>query len=156
MKELTKKRLENSGWYINRKIDLEPIKKLYYDRGFEFLDIVENFLGEYGMLQVNFPKKGSPFNTIEVVDFNPFNALGKTLNKEYFEIIEEEFPDVLEVKKEQFYPVGNAARGNMILLITDKGKFFSYTDGCLAKDGETVNEMLDIIIGEYKMPFIYF
>lgn len=155
MKELTKERLEKAGWHINRKIDVESIRILYKERGFILINIVESFLVEYGMLKINFPKKGSPFNTIEEIDFNPFTALGKTLNKDYFERIQEEFPDVLEVMEEEFYPVGNVARGNMILLLTNKGKFFSYTDGCLVKNGESVNEMLDCVIGESKMPIIY-
>ena len=58
----------------------------------------------------------------------------------FFNTILEEFPEVAEIKEDEFYPIGEIARGNMILLMTNEGKFFSYTDGCLVKNGENISE----------------
>ncbi|SHL03419.1 SUKH-3 immunity protein [Anaerocolumna jejuensis DSM 15929] len=155
MNDITLKRLEESGWFLERKINIEEIKELYEQRGFKLIDIVQRFLENYGMLEFRFPKKGSPFNTIEMVSFNPFSALGNNIRKDFFNGLLEEFPEAAEIKENEFYPIGEIARGNMILLMTKEGKFFSYTDGCLVKNGENISEMLDCVVGEICRPYIY-
>lgn len=155
MNDITLKRLEESGWFLDRKINIKEIKEIYEQRGFVLIDIVQRFLENYGMLEFKFPKKGSPFNTIETVSFNPFSALGNNIRKEFFNKILEEFPEVEEIKENEFYPIGEIARGNMILLMTNEGKFFSYTDGCLVKNGENISDMLDCVVGEIYLPYIY-
>jgi hypothetical protein len=155
MNDITLKRLEASGWFLERKINIKEIKELYEQRGFVLPDIVQRFLENYGMLEFKFPKKGSPFNTIEGVNFNPFSALGNNIRREFFNKISEEFPDVAEIKEDEFYPIGEIARGNMILLMTNEEKFFSYTDGCLVKNGENISEMLDCVVGEICLPYFY-
>mgnify|MGYP003105884462 CR=1 FL=1 len=155
MNDITLKRLEESGWFLDRKINTKEIKEIYEQRGFVMIDVVQRFLENYGMLEFKFPKKGSPFNTIETVSFNPISALGNNIRKEFFNKILEEFPEVEEIKENEFNPIGEIARSNMILLMTNEEKFFSYTDGCLVKNGENISEMLDCVVGEIYLPYIY-
>ncbi len=49
-------------------------------------------------------------------------------------------------------PIGENDNGNMLILCTEDNVFYGYTDGCLVKYGNTIEEMLDCVIGENIMP----
>ena len=51
------------------------------------------------------------------------------------------------MEKEKFPKVKN-----MLILCTGDNVFYGYTDGCLVKYGNTIEEMLDCVIGENIMP----
>ncbi len=155
MYDITLKRLKNSGWFLERKISTRKLKELYRQRGFLWNEIAQRFLENYGMLEFQFTKTGSPFQTTEKINFNPISALGKTIHNDFFNQIGEEFSDVVEIIDKEFYPIGEIARGNLIIFMTNDGKFFSYTNGCLIKNGENTEEMLDCVIGEIHLPHIY-
>lgn len=155
MNDITVKRLQEFGWVKERKINIKEIEELYEERGFTLVNNVQRFLENYGMLEFRFLSKGSPFNTIETVNFNPYSALGTSIRKDFFNKILEEFPEVEEIREDGFYPIGETSRGNMILLMTNEGRFFSYTDGCLVKNGENISDMLDCVVGGTRPPYIY-
>lgn len=155
MRELTEKHLLEAGWFKGRKISLKSIEEVYKKHGFTLIDYVKKFFEEFGMLDFEFQKKGSPFNTTEVVRFNPSLAIGKTDNKEYFDSISDDYSDVQDLENVDFYPLGETDRGNMILMMGSNGKLFGYTDGCLVKYGDTTDEMLDCVIGQYSIGISY-
>ncbi len=152
MEEITKERLIVAGWKQNRMINIEFIEKRYKQCGMLIPNSVRFFLQKYGMLTIRFKKVLTNVDINEEISFNPVEVLGDYLDKEYFKTIVD---DYLEEVKEELFPVGMIARGNMILMMTASGKFFSYTDGCLCKDGDNIDEMLDCIVGECKLPIIY-
>ena len=49
-------------------------------------------------------------------------------------------------------PIGENDNGNMLILCTEDNVFYGYTDGCLVKYGNTIEEMLECVIGENIMP----
>lgn len=152
MEEITKERLIAAGWKQDRMINIEFIEKRYKQYGMLIPNSVRFFLQKYGMLTIRFKKVLTNVDINEEISFNPDEVLGDYLDKEYFEAIVDDYSEEV---KEELFPVGMIARGNMILMMTASGKFFSYTDGCLCKDGDNIDEMLDYIVGECRSSIIY-
>ena len=111
---------------------------------------IRAFLKQYGMLEIKFKRKMQAIDIDEVIEFNPIKAIGNNLDSEYFRGIFDEY-DIDDV----VYPIGIANRGNLLMLMTESGTFYRYTDGLLCKDGENIEEMLDCVVGECREP-IYF
>ena len=155
MRDLTLKRLLDCRWKKDRKVDIKLIEDFYVKHGFIHFDCIKKSLEEFGMLEFRFPKRGSPFNTIEEINFNPFLAFGNGTDKEYTDSIQEDYSEIEDIKNVELYPVGETSRGNMILIMDSEGKLFGYTDSCLVKYGDNTDEMLDCLIGEYSIPMIY-
>lgn len=82
-------------------------------------------------------------------NFNPLKAIGKNLYKESLEYLEDEY-DIEGINT--VIPIGENDNGNMLILCTGYNVFYGYTDGCLVKYGNTIEEMLDCVIGENIMP----
>lgn len=152
MERITEERLIAAGWKQDRIINTDSIEKRYRKYGMLIPGSVKLFLQKYGMLTIKFKKVLTNVDIDEEISFNPDEVLGDYLDKEYFETIVDDYSEEV---KEELFPVGMIARGNMILMMTASGKFFSYTDGCLCKDGDNTDEMLDCIIGECRLPIIY-
>lgn len=153
MQDITLKRLEYAGWHEKRKIEINEIKKLFKSRNYQLDKKTEEFLIEYGMLEFEFSDRNPRFNENRHVNFNPMKALGKNLFKEGLDYLQTEYSDELNGK--ELLPIGQTENNNMLLLSSDKGEFYGYTDGCLVKYGDTIDEMLDCIVGECKMPICY-
>lgn len=86
------------------------------------------------------------FKDIVYKNFNPLKAIGKNL---YKESLENEY-DIEGINT--VIPIGENDNGNMLILCTEDNVFYGYTDGCLVKYGNTIEEMLDCVIGENIMP----
>lgn len=82
-------------------------------------------------------------------NFNPLKTIGKNLYKESLEYLEDEY-DIEGINT--VIPIGENDNGNMLILCTVDNVFYGYTDGCLVKYGNTIEEMLDCVIGENIMP----
>lgn len=82
-------------------------------------------------------------------NFNPLKAIGKNLYKESLEYLEDEY-DIEGINT--VIPIGENDNRNMLILCTGDNVFYGYTDGCLVKYGNTIEEMLDCVIGENIMP----
>lgn len=139
MNVITKKRLMEAGWNEKRNIDTSLIRVKYEEIGLDYPENVDIFLRQYGMLNIK-PKDTKYFD----VTFNPIGAIGCNLDSVYFKECLSEY-DV----DEEVYPIGEACRKNLLVLMTTTNKFYCFTDGLLLLLGDSVDKMLDCIVGEY-------
>ena len=100
MNSITKNRLIDSGWKEQRKINTDLIRKKYDEIGLEYPEVVDKFLKEYGMLNIN-PRDKCYFD----VSFNAIEAIGCNLDGSYFKECLAEY-DI----NETVYPIGEACR----------------------------------------------
>ena len=132
----------DSGWKEQRKINTDLIRKKYDEIGLEYPEVVDKFLKEYGMLNIN-PRDKCYFD----VSFNAIKAIGCNLDGSYFKECLAEY-DI----NETVYPIGEACRKNLLVLMTLTESFYCFTDGLLLFLGGSVDEMLDCIVGECRNP----
>ncbi|MCM1253316.1 MAG: SUKH-3 domain-containing protein [Clostridium sp.] len=137
MHKITEERLLKAGWNEKRKINISSIKEKYLEAGIIMPKSVEDFLSAFGMLVFN------DIDRKEDLEFVPEKALGCNLDKRYFEKLLEEY-DI----NEMVYPVGITCRGNLMVLMTAQHIFYCFIDGYLEKAGESIEEMLDCLVGE--------
>ncbi len=52
--------------------------------------------------------------------------------------------------EDMVYPIGVACRENLLILMTETDTVYCFTDGCLFKAGNNVNDMLDCLVGECR------
>ena len=149
MKDNTRKRLIEAGWFEQRNIEIDEIIKKFKERGFELSAQNTIFLKEYGLLEFELENRNPLFNNVVYRHFNPIKALGKNLYKKSLEYLEDEY--AIE-GIETVIPIGETDSGNMLILCTENNVIYGYTDGCLVKYGNTVEDMLECIIGENCMP----
>ena len=81
------------------------------------------------------------------VSFNAIKAIGCNLDGSYFKECLAEY-DI----NETVYPIGEACRKNLLVLMTLTESFYCFTDGLLLFLGGSVDEMLDCIVGECRKP----
>lgn len=84
------------------------IRKKYDEIGLEYPEVVDKFLKEYGMLNIN-PRDKCYFD----VSFNAIKAIGCNLDGSYFKECLAEY-DI----NETVYPIGEACRKNLLVLMT--------------------------------------
>ena len=137
----TKDRLIAAGWTESRNIKLDYIMKKYNNIGISIPKNVSDFLERYGGLCFTDPTRD------EDVKFLPDIAICVNLDTQYFERLLEEY-DIYEI----MYPVGVTCKDNLILVMTKESTFYCYTDGYLEKVGDSIEEMLDCIVGECRKP----
>ena len=142
MNSITKNRLVNSGWKEQRRINTDLIRKKYYEIGLDYQEVVDKFLKEYGMLNITSEDKYY-FD----VSFDAIEAIGCNLDGSYFKECLVEY-DI----NERVYPIGEACRKNLLVLMTLTESFYGFTDGILLFFGNSVEEMLDCIVGESRKP----
>ena len=123
----TKERLIDAGWSLERQIDVDEVIDTLNSRGFLLTDKNIFFLKQYGLLEFELENR----------------------NKESLEYLEDEY-DIEGINT--VIPIGENDNGNMLILCTGDNVFYGYTDGCLVKYGNTIEEMLDCVIGENIMP----
>lgn len=140
MQAATIERLKKIGWHENRKIDVSPIKNRYEEIGLEFPDNVSEFLERFGMLKIDIPEMNN-----NDVNLTPIDAIGINVEHDYFEECLKDYGI-----EEDVFPIGETCRGNLLLLMTKENVFYEFTDGCVIKNGESIDEMLDILIGKCK------
>lgn len=150
MENITLDRLMQAGWTNERNVNIDSIEKIFKEKSINMPQKIRAFLQQYGMLEIKFKRKMQAVDIDEVIEFNPIKAIGNNLDSEYFRDIFDEY-DIDDI----VYPIGIANRGNLLMLMTESGTFYRYTDGFLCKDGENIEEMLDCVVGECREP-IYF
>ena len=150
MENITVDRLMQAGWTNRRNVNIDSIEKIFKEKSIDIPQKIRAFLQQYGMLEIKFQRKMQAIGIDEVIEFNAIKAIGNNLDSEYFRDIFDEY-DIDDV----VYPIGIANRGNLLILMTESGTFYRYTDGFLCKDGENIEEMLDCVVGECREP-IYF
>lgn len=140
MHEITIKRLKEAGWYKGRKIDTDQIVLSLRKIGIDLPDSVITFVQEYGLLKIN-PLDKEYFD----VSFDPILAVGKNYDANFFVncLSEYEITDMV-------YPIGVASQKNMLVLMTKDEKMFCFTNGCLIKVGNSIDECLDCLVGEVR------
>lgn len=136
----TLERLYAVGWKKERNINIDKIKQRYKEIGLEMPLNVQSFLIKYGLIKVDIKEK-----IYFDVEFNPFKAIGVNLNHEYFKecLVEYGILDMV-------YPIGVACRENLLVLMTETDAVYCFTDGCLFKTGDNIDDMLDCLVGECR------
>ena len=81
MKDNTKKRLIEAGWFEQRNIDINVIIDELKKREFELSDKNIFFLKQYGLLEFEFKNTNPLINNMVHKHFNPIKAIGKNLYK---------------------------------------------------------------------------
>lgn len=142
MEKTTIKRLEDAGWYKNRKIDISVFRSKYINIGMQMPLNISHFLEEFGMLVIDAPDKRY-FD----VHFNPLKAIGTNLHCDYFSECLREYGIA-----EMVYPIGVARGDNLLVLMTLDNTAYCFMDGCVLEVGTCVEEMLDCLVGECKKP----
>lgn len=141
MENVTIKKLSAMGWIESRSINIALYKKRYEEIGLEMPHNIEEFLATYGMLKSNAKDK-----IYFEVDFDPIKAIGSNLSGDYFrECLGEYGID------ETVYPIGVVCKNNLLLLMNQNNVCYCFTDGCLLKVGDNVQEMLDCLVGECRL-----
>ncbi len=140
MEKITKERLLNAGWYEDRKITISNMMQEYQKIGLEMPINVELFLKEFGMLKID-PTNKKYYD----VDFNPLNIIGDYFDGDYFKECLIEY-GINKVS----YPIGTARKDNLMILLTEENEFYCFTDGCLIKVGDCIEDMLDCLVGECR------
>lgn len=142
MDKITIERLKAAGWHENRRIDIAAFCNKYADIGMKMPHNISNFLKEFGMLVVDAPDKRY-FD----VQFDPIIAIGDNLLHDYFEECLVEYGI-----EEMVYPIGVARKNNLLVLMTSNDVVYCFIDGCVIEVGTCVEDMLDCLVGECKMP----
>ena len=132
MTELSKQTVEclnRSGWVRSRVIDTTGFEASLRAAGFVVLDAAINFLKEYGGLRIKYPhakvtgmEDEMHFDpSIAVTHIQPIdvNVFSKVLGKE-------------------LCPIGEAARGYLVLLMDEQGQLYASYDDFLAIVGASV------------------
>lgn len=140
MEDTTLQRLKMAGWKQGREIDISAFKYRYREIGLKMPENVEEFLKEFGLLQVNYLK------WFKDVNFDPIEAIGINLDAEYFENLLIDYGI-----NTTMYPVGECYGNEMLMLMTITNEFYCFTDGCCELCGVGIEDMLDCLIGECKM-----
>lgn len=140
MNEKTIERLYAAGWQEERNINIDKLKTRYHEIGLNMPPNVQSFLAKYGMIEVNAKDK-----TYFDVTFDPLKAIGVNLDGGYFRECLAEYG-----MKDMVYPVGVACRENLLVLMTETDTVYCFTDGCLLKAGDNINDMLDCLVGECR------
>ena len=140
MHDKTIRKLNELGWNDSRKINIDTIKKKYQEIGLKMPNNVELFLMKFGMLKSDFGDQ-----IYFDVEFDPLKAIGINLYAEYFQECLTDYGI-----KEDVYPIGVACRENLLVLMSKDYIFYCFTDGCLLKVGENVDDMLDCLVGECR------
>ena len=140
MNDKTIRKLNELGWNDSRKINIDTIKKKYQEIGLKVPNNVELFLMKFGMLKSDFRDK-----IYFDVEFDPLKAIGINLDAEYFHGCLTDYGI-----EEDVYPIGVACRENLLVLMSKDDIFYCFTDGCLLKVGENVDDMLDCLVGECR------
>lgn len=151
LSEITMEILTQAGWYEGRKIDIQDIKDLFAKNGLPLFEVAEKFLIEFGMLEITFPKQGSPFNTMEYHHFNPILMVLDYDDGEYYTTLEEELSDKIG---EKIIPIGTTYREHLNLLLTPSEKFYAYGMGVLWLLGNNTKEMLECLCTQTSGEFI--
>ena len=152
MNRETISRLIKSGWNKERRIDITEIENKLKERGFIISTKNKEFLCRYANLNFELPSHNTQLEEKSYIHFDTIKVLGKNLFKESLEYLEDEY-DFLNVN--HLIPVGESANGNLMILCTSENVFYGYTDGCLVKYGENVDEMLDCLIGENRREYFF-
>mgnify|MGYP003297914362 CR=1 FL=1 len=140
MNTITRKRLIDAGWHEKRDVDIGIYIEKFHKIGLDIPVNIESFLRNFGMLKIDVPEK-----TYFDVEFNPLKAIGNNLDADYFKECLSDY-GILETG----YPIGVACRNNLIILMTITDVVYCFTDGCLVKAGNSIEEMLDCLVGECK------
>ena len=145
-------KLMESGWTKARKIDITEIEDKLAERGFTLSIQNKEFLCKYGNLYFELPNRNKQSKGWVCVHFDVKKALGINLYKESLEYLEDEYEFFYA---DSFIPIGESENGNLLILCTSNNVFYGYTDGCLIRYGNNIDEMLDCLIGDSKDVYFF-
>ena len=140
MNQKALERLTKCGWTKDRHVDISKIEKQYRDFNIEMPDIVRSFLESFQDIKVIYPLRDPYVHKEE----HCFDGNIDYEDKTELETLFEDYGLIGMV-----YPLGCAYRYNMELYYHENGKFYQYMGGGpLQEIGKTVDEMLDVVIGD--------
>ncbi|WP_459480883.1 SUKH-3 domain-containing protein [Clostridium saccharoperbutylacetonicum] len=117
--EETKKILKEAGWYEGRKIDISEHIKFLEDMGYEVFDALKKWLEEFGDLKI-------------ILEDEPFDDDNNYYTVEYSTCIKEIIGSYKkninqdEKAEEKTIPVAEIANNEILVYISESGKFYTY------------------------------
>ena len=136
-----KQKLEDSGWYEGRKINIKSHVEILENCGFEVFDSAKQFIEEFGDLDI---KAKSKVSSTSLVIFNTYVKRILEVFNEYNDkdIIRNKYFDLSKNTDEKIVPIGTLSNGEMIVFITESGKLVTE----IVIKGDNVVEGLNAII----------
>lgn len=134
--------LENSGWDSSRNIDTLIYEKALKSEGYKIYEPVLKFLKQFGGMEIIIPAFRRP-DAIDKVYIDPIRAINGIYRGNVIEY-EERVGESMAV-------IGETYNEQLVLLISESGKFYVAFDDFLAKLGDNVYEALDTFC-ESKQP----
>jgi hypothetical protein len=145
MNQYVAKILQEAGWHKSRNIDISEQEKILNEEGYYIFESAKQFLSEYDELTIKYLQKidedDNAFCFIKIIDLND------TININVIEAAREIF--ISTVKKYEKYlsvkliPVAEARRRNVIVCISEDGRFFGFYGGVCIVLGNSFIEVLE-------------
>lgn len=136
-----KQKLEESGWYEGRKINIKSYVEILENCGFEVFDSAKQFIQEFGDLDIKVESKVSSTSVLILSTYvkRILEVFNECNDKD---IIRKKYFDLSKYTDEKVIPVGTLSNGEMIIFITESGRLVTET----VIKGENVVEGLNAII----------
>jgi hypothetical protein len=132
----TKRCLEQSGWTLDRSIDITSFTQILEGEGYHVSKAVKDFLTSFGGLRVEHPHAKAP----ESMDFFTLNPIEATAG-----ICRERVETYEERTCKQLCVIGEAFRGYMTLMMSDDGMVYAAYDDLMVRVGSSGKDAIDAL-----------
>lgn len=134
--------LEKSSWDSYRNIDITVYEEALKSEGYKLNEKIIKFLKQFGGMEIIVPAFRRP-SDIDKIYFDPIKAINGIYRGNVI--------DYEERVGESMVVVGETYNEQLVILMTESGKFYVAFDDFLAKLGENIYEALDTFC-ESKQP----
>lgn len=132
----TSEYLNKSGWTPNRVLDTSSFEKSLTAAGFSVHSAALSFLKEFGGLRIQYPHAKVP-DIRDEMHFDPA-IVAKHITSSAVN-------DYSNVVGGKLCPIGEAARGYLVLLMDEKGAVYASYDDFFAKVGASGAEAIETL-----------
>lgn len=121
--------LRRSGWSKERQVDISIYLKALIEDGYEINSLVEEFLKNYGGLEVKH------HHTKDSTQMDKFHFNAEKATESYFPEVVEEY---MERVNEKLVVVGMCRSEHMVVMLSHSGKMYAGFDEILLKLGDNI------------------
>ena len=134
--------LRQAGWLPGRSQDITKVRSLLKSRGYRIGEAVEQFLGEFTGITINFIRNGRP----DSIWFDAKRAIALA-DPEWVVHYEER-------TKTSMVPIGFSNHEHLMLMQSDEGGFYGAFDDYLCALGSEVDEMIENPLNQDREPLV--
>lgn len=134
--------LKKSGWDDSRNVDISIYVEAFKSEGYKLSEPIVEFLKQFGGMEIIIPAFRRP-DAIDKIYIDPIKAING--------IYRGNVADYEERVDESLVVVGETYNEQLVLLMSESGKFYAAFDDYLAKLGDNIYETLDTFC-ESKQP----